>query len=72
VLDPPAFGRDPVVKTPVDALLPALDARLRGHDMGGETGSASRHVGIRPTDALDARRYEERAQHDDLATMGFA
>jgi len=65
----PGEGRDPGVETPADAVLPALDARLRGHDIGWGTvswapkgpprPSVSRHVGVHPTDALGARRYEE-------------
>jgi len=37
----PGEGRDPVVETPADTFLPALDARLRGHDIGW--GNRHRH-----------------------------
>jgi len=65
-----------VVETLADALFPALDPGLRRDDFEldapsspSEGPSASRHAGIRPTDALGARRYEEGAHEPPRAAV---
>jgi len=72
----PGEGRDPVVETLAEALFPALDPGLRRDDCGldapsspSEGPSVGRHAGVRPTDALGARRYEEGIPARRLATM---